>query len=64
MTETVMPVVKGCVGDRMVNVLRDTGCGGAVIRKELVKEEHMTGTIQRVFWQMEALSKQMSLKLM
>ena len=45
--ETVMPVVKGCVGDRIVNVLRDTGCGGAVIRKDLVKEEQMTGTIQR-----------------
>ena len=31
----------------MVNVLRDTGCDGAVIRKELVEEEQMTGTIQR-----------------
>ena len=30
--ETVMPVVKGYVGERMVNVLRDTGCGRAVIR--------------------------------
>lgn len=45
--ETVMPIVKGCVGDKIVNVLRDTGCGGVVIRKNLVKPEQMTGQIQK-----------------
>lgn len=40
--ETVMPIVKGCVGDKIVNVLRDTGCGGVVIRKNLVKPEQIT----------------------
>lgn len=44
--ETVMPIVKGCVVDKIVNVLRDTGCGGVVIRKTLVKPEQMTGQIQ------------------
>ncbi|XP_061180784.1 uncharacterized protein LOC133189428 [Saccostrea echinata] len=39
----VMPVVKGCVGDRLVTVLRDTGCRGAVIRKSLVTSNQMTG---------------------
>lgn len=42
-----MPVVKGCVGDKLVTVLRDTGCSGAVIRKELVTEKQLTGTSQR-----------------
>jgi hypothetical protein len=31
-----MPVVKVCVEDRLVTVLRDTGCGGAVIQKDVV----------------------------
>ena len=34
--DTVMSIVKGCVGDKVITVLRDTGCSGAVIRKELV----------------------------
>lgn len=41
--ENDMPVVKGCVGDKLVTVLRDTG--GAVIRKELVTEEQLTGNL-------------------
>ena len=31
----------------MVTVLRDTGCSSAVVRKELVKDEQLTGRIQR-----------------
>ncbi|XP_065934236.1 uncharacterized protein [Magallana gigas] len=45
--ETEMPVVKGCVGNRLVTVLRDTGCSGAVIRRELVNDDQLTGTSQR-----------------
>lgn len=42
-----MPVVKECIGDKLVTVLRDTECSGAVIRKELVTEEQLTRTSQR-----------------
>ena len=38
-----MPVVKGKVGDKTVDVLRDTGCSGIVVKKELVSEEQYTG---------------------
>ena len=31
-----MPVVKGRVGEKSVNVLRDTGCSGIVVKKDLV----------------------------
>lgn len=37
-----MPVVKECIGDKLVTVPRDTECRGAVIRKELVTEEQLT----------------------
>lgn len=37
--EIVMLIVKGCVGDKIVNVFRDIGCGGVVIRKNFVKLE-------------------------
>ena len=42
-----MPVVKGCVGEELVTVLRDTGCSGAVVRHGLVKANQMTGQLQR-----------------
>ncbi|XP_065925002.1 uncharacterized protein [Magallana gigas] len=45
--ETEMPVVKGCVGNKLVTVLRDTGCSGAVIRRKLVNDDQLTGTSQR-----------------
>ena len=38
-----MPVVKGKVGDKTVDVLRDTGCSSVVVKKELVSEEQYTG---------------------
>ena len=38
-----MPVVIGLVGDKKVNVLRDSGCSSAVIRKDLVQETQLTG---------------------
>ena len=38
-----MPVVKGKIGNKTVDVLRDTGCSGIVVKKELVSEEQFTG---------------------
>ena len=38
-----MPVVKGKIGDKTVDVLRDTGCSGIVVKKELVSKEQYTG---------------------
>jgi hypothetical protein len=46
-SETSMPVVKGSFGDKLVTVLGDTGCSGAVIRKDLVREDQLTGATQR-----------------
>ncbi|XP_033114262.1 uncharacterized protein LOC117114683 [Anneissia japonica] len=33
-----MPVVKGKIGDTLVSVLRDSGCSGVVVRRNLVSE--------------------------
>ena len=38
-----MPVVKGKIGNKTVDVLRDTGCSGIVVKKELVLEGQFTG---------------------
>ena len=38
-----MPVVKGRVGEKTVEVLRDTGCTGVVVKKDLVDEDQFTG---------------------
>ena len=38
-----MPIVKGRVGEKTVDVLRDTGCSGIVVKKDLVSEEQFTG---------------------
>ena len=37
-----MPVVTGKVGDRCVEVLRDTGCKGVIIRRDLVSQKELT----------------------
>ena len=34
-----MPVVKGRVGEKSVDVLRDTGCSGIVAKRDLVSED-------------------------
>ena len=39
-----MPIVKGRVARKTVNVLRDTGCSGIVVKKNLVTKEQYTGT--------------------
>ena len=38
-----MPVVKGRVGEENVDILRDTGCSGIVVKKDLVAEDQFTG---------------------
>ena len=38
-----MPVVTGLVGETPVEVLRDTGCSGVIVKKALVKEQQLTG---------------------
>ena len=38
-----MPVVKGRVGEENVDILRDTGCSGIVVKKDLVAKDQFTG---------------------
>ena len=38
-----MPVVKGRVREKTVDVLRDTGCSRVVVKKDLVGEDQFTG---------------------
>ncbi|XP_068755950.1 uncharacterized protein [Montipora capricornis] len=38
-----MPVVKGRVGEKTVDVLRDTVCSGIVVKNDLVGEDQFTG---------------------
>ena len=40
-----MPVVKDRVGEKTVDVLRDTGCSGVVVKKDLVGEDQFTGDL-------------------
>ena len=43
-----LPVLSGKVGDKKVEVLRDTGCSGVIIRRELVDEMDFTGEIEHI----------------
>ncbi|GFO19509.1 Zinc finger protein [Plakobranchus ocellatus] len=38
-----LPVLKGQIGGREVDVMRDTGCEGVVVRKQLVDASHLAG---------------------
>ena len=38
-----MPVVKGRVGEKTVDVLKDTGRSGVVVKKDLVAQDQFTG---------------------
>ena len=40
-----MPVVKGKVDDKTVDVFRDTRCSGILVKKELVSEEQYTSDL-------------------
>ena len=43
-----MPLATGKVGENVVEVLRDTGCNGVIVRRELVKKEDFTGSMGHV----------------
>ena len=38
-----MPLAIGKVGENVVEILRDTGCNGVTVRRELVKKDDFTG---------------------
>ena len=40
-----MPLATGKVGENVVEVLRDTGCNGVFVRRELVKEDNFTNSM-------------------
>ena len=42
MTEN-MPIAKGFIANQEVEVLRDTGCNGVIVKKKFVKKENYTG---------------------
>ncbi|KAK3778704.1 hypothetical protein RRG08_012977 [Elysia crispata] len=41
--ELNLPIVKGLVGDKTMDVLRDTGCEGVAVRRGLVSDDQLTG---------------------
>ena len=43
-----MSTSDGLVGNQSVTVLRDTDCSGVIIKKDLEKEEQLTGKIGNV----------------
>ncbi|KAJ8048736.1 hypothetical protein HOLleu_01168 [Holothuria leucospilota] len=43
LNDSTMPVKRGLVGIRQVNVLRDTGCKGAVVAEKFVSPSQFTG---------------------
>ena len=44
-TKNCMPLATGKVGENEVEVLRDTGCNGVIVKRELVKKEDFTGSM-------------------
>jgi len=38
-----LPVMKGLIGEQEVDVLRDTGCEGVIVKRKFVKDEQLTG---------------------
>ena len=48
-----MPVMKGRVGENSVDVLRDTGCSGIVVKKDLVSENQFTGDFNVMLLQLQ-----------
>ena len=41
--DTRLPVLRGFVGNQEVDVLRDTGCEGVIVRRKLVSDGELTG---------------------
>ncbi|XP_064463126.1 uncharacterized protein LOC135374051 [Ornithodoros turicata] len=44
-----LPVSEGKIGERTIQVLRDTGCNTVIVRKDLVSSEELTGAVHPVF---------------
>lgn len=42
-----LKVVKGYIGHQEVDVIRDTGCTGVVVKREFIKPEELTGGIRK-----------------
>ena len=42
-TKNKMHVTKGKIGNRVVTVLRDTGCSGVIVKRQFVDDEQLTG---------------------
>ena len=40
-----IPLAIGKVGENVVEVLRDTGCNGVIVRRELAKKDDFTGSM-------------------
>ena len=40
-----LPLATEKVGENVVEVLRDTGCNGVIVRRELLKEDDYTGSM-------------------
>ena len=45
-----LPVVKGLVGDKTVNTLRDTSCEGVVVSRRLVEDSQLFGKCCLIVW--------------
>ena len=43
-----MPLATGKMGENEIEILRDRGCNGVIVRRELVKKEDFTGRM--VMW--------------
>ena len=41
-----LPVVQGRLNESPVNVLRDTGCSGVVLRRDLIRTDQFTGKMK------------------
>ena len=52
-----MPVVTGNVDDRCVEVLRDTGCNGVIVRRDLVSQKELTENEGRMVTVYQTLKK-------
>ena len=39
------PIAAGCVGDKVVFVLRDTGFNGVIVKRQFVQDEQLTGDV-------------------
>ena len=43
-----MPVLTGKIGSKNVKVLRDTGCSGVIMKRDLVEKDQFTGEVRYI----------------